>query len=154
MRDAAFTRGEPELGQLRGLVDNTVRSGSASFSEELMEKTERVVSATEAPSAELLRALRMSDIPGGRRTDLAPAIFSGRPALILWLLDNAWWITLLIIAAVIVFVGYQTQFIDDPSFEGDAADYVQLIAWALAIQVAGGTIIETVGKLRTSRPSA
>lgn len=70
------------------------------------------------------------------------------------LLDNAWWLTLFVIAMVVVFAGYQTQFLEDQAFEGDHADYVQLAAWALAIQVAGGTVIETVGKMRTSRATS
>ncbi|WP_448640264.1 hypothetical protein [Geodermatophilus sp. URMC 63] len=72
-----------------------------------------------------------------------------RPSL--WLLDNAWWLTLFFVASIVTFVGFQSEFIDNTSFEGDAADYVQLIAWSLAVQVAGGTIIETIGRLRTSR---
>lgn len=72
-----------------------------------------------------------------------------RPGL--WLLDNASWLTLLFVASIIVFVGFQSEFIDNSSFEGDAADYVRLIGWALAVQVAGGTIIETIGRLRTTR---
>jgi hypothetical protein len=69
----------------------------------------------------------------------------------LWLLDNAWWLTLAVLAALVIFVGFQTQFLDNLAFQGDRADYFQLAAWALAIQVAGGTIIDTAGKLRTSR---
>ena len=68
-----------------------------------------------------------------------------------WLLDNAWWITLVVVAMAVIFVGYETQFVDDPSFKGIPANYLGFAAWALAIQVAGGTVIETVGKLRASK---
>jgi hypothetical protein len=87
--------------------------------------------------------------------DIQPQEYSPekRRTLGLWLLDNAWWFTLIVVALFVVFVGYQTQFLDDPGFQGDLTDYIQLAAWALAIQVAGGTIIDTAGKLRTSRSS-
>lgn len=68
-----------------------------------------------------------------------------------WLLDNAWWITLVIVAAIVVAFGYQTQFLENNGFEGDRLDYFTLGAWAFAIQVAGGSVIETVGRLRVSR---
>jgi len=38
-----------------------------------------------------------------------------------------------------VSVDIQTPFADDLTFEGDLTDYLQLAAWALAIQIAGGT---------------
>lgn len=69
----------------------------------------------------------------------------------LWLLDNAWWLTLAATALVVVFFGYQSEFLREPRFEGDSLDYFSLAAWALAIQLAGGTILETMGRLRTSK---
>jgi hypothetical protein len=102
-----------------------------------------------APTPDTNRRIDVSDA----EMQLQEYIPEKRRSLGLWLLDNAWWLTLIVIALFVVFVGYQTQFLDDPGFQGDLTDYIQLAAWALAIQVAGGTIIDTAGKLRTSRSS-
>jgi len=44
--------------------------------------------------------------------------------------------------------------LNNSDFEGDARDYFGMAAWAFAIQVAGGTVLETVGRLRTSSTPA
>lgn len=98
------------------------------------------------------RKARYGDFLGRHRESMDERF--PRRTMSLVLLDNAWWLTLFVIAMVVVFAGYQTQFLEDQAFEGDHADYVQLAAWALAIQVAGGTVIETVGKMRTSRATS
>lgn len=68
----------------------------------------------------------------------------------LWLLDNAWWITLAVIASTVVAFGFQSQFLENAAFEGDRLDYFALATWAFAVQVAGGTVVETLGRLRTA----
>jgi hypothetical protein len=92
---------------------------------------------------------RSTEAPQGERPSTVP-----RRTVGLWLLDNAWWLTLAVTAAVVVFIGYQSQFLTNQDFEGDPVDYFALTLWALAVQVAGGTILETMGRLRTSRTAA
>ena len=53
-------------------------------------------------------------------------------------------------AFVVAFVGFQTQFVGDKSFDAGNGDYLRLFAWAFAIQVARVTILEVAGKLVTS----
>jgi hypothetical protein len=67
-----------------------------------------------------------------------------------WVLDHAAMIMSMLGALLIAFVGYQTQFLNDKSFEGSIADYVQLAAWALALQISGTTVVQLVGRLTTS----
>jgi hypothetical protein len=64
-------------------------------------------------------------------------------------LDEAWLITTGVAALVVAFIGYQTQFLDDASFDGGTGDYAALAAWALALQVAGTTVVQVVGRLAT-----
>ena len=161
MREAAVTE-DPNAQNLMDMARLIFRKGVVEAST-LMDKMDETKGAAEAstltepegvrpqPASKLASTFFMVDPTSGANTGGSRSHFPPRRGLVLWLLDNAWWITLLVIAAVIIFVGYQTEFIDNTAFEGDASDYVQLIAWALAIQVAGGTIIETVGRLRTSR---
>jgi hypothetical protein len=118
--------------------------------------TESKSTAEESSTIEHETAVVIDSLPADTESDEQPQgyIPEGRRSPGLWLLDNAWWLTLAAIAALVVFVGYQTQFLDDFAFQGDRRDYIQLAAWALAVQVAGGTIIDTAGKLRTSRAPA
>jgi hypothetical protein len=69
------------------------------------------------------------------------------------LLDNALLITMIIGALVVALVGYQTEFVDDSSFDAGDGDYLRLFAWAFALQVAGVTLLEVAGKLALSRPN-
>jgi hypothetical protein len=66
------------------------------------------------------------------------------------LLDNSLLITMLVGAFVVAFVGFQSQFVGEKTFDAGNGDYLQLFAWAFAIQVAGVTILEVAGKLVTS----
>jgi hypothetical protein len=118
--------------------------------------TESKSTAEESSTIEHETAVVIDSLPADTESDEQPQgyIPEGRRSPGLWLLDNAWWLTLAAIAALVVFVGYQTQFLDDFAFQGDRRDYIQLAAWALAVQVAGGTIIDTAGKLRASRVPA
>jgi hypothetical protein len=65
-------------------------------------------------------------------------------------LDNIWWISLVITAAVVTFVGYQTQFLNNKDFDGSLTNYVQLFGWALALQIAGTTIIQVTAGLTSA----
>jgi hypothetical protein len=65
-------------------------------------------------------------------------------------LDNIWWIALVITAGVVAFVGYQTQFLNNKDFDGSLPDYVQLFGWALALQIAGTTIIQVTAGLTST----
>ena len=56
-------------------------------------------------------------------------------------------------AFVVAFVGFQTQFVGDKTFDAGTGDYLRLFAWAFAIQVAGVTVLEVAGKLVTSANS-
>lgn len=67
-----------------------------------------------------------------------------------WLLDHATWITAILAGAVVVFVGYQTQFLNDVGFSGELSEYVQLAAWAFALQVTGVTMVELAGRLAST----
>jgi len=168
MRLAALTRAPEEQRRLDDIVRRFLRLGEDALGSAL-EETEPIEEVTRRPSRIRRRMVTDRLEPSASLAEgtasvpqpQAPALEEEpvthppesfpRRTLSIWLLDNAWWITLFIVALVVIFVGFQTQFIDNPAFEGDGADYVALIAWALAIQVAGGTIIDTVGKLRTSR---
>lgn len=48
------------------------------------------------------------------------------------------------------FFGYQNQFLDNKDFNGSLTDYVQLFGWALALQIAGTTIIQVIGGLTST----
>jgi len=67
------------------------------------------------------------------------------------LLDNSMLLVMVVAALVVAFVGYQTEFVHDPSFDSGSGDYIRLFAWAFALQVAGVTVFEVAGKLLTSR---
>jgi hypothetical protein len=69
-------------------------------------------------------------------------------------LDNVWWVTLIIGAGVVAFVGYQTQFLNNKDFNGSLTDYVQLFGWALALQIAGTTVVTVAARLTTSGAAA
>ena len=66
------------------------------------------------------------------------------------LLDNSLLITMIAGAFVVAFVGFQSQFVGDSSFDAGNGDYLRLFAWAFALQVAGVTVLEVAGKLVTS----
>ena len=70
------------------------------------------------------------------------------------LLDNSLLITMIVGAFVVAFVGFQTQFVADTSFDAGTGDYIRLVAWAFALQVAGVTVLEVAGKLVTSAASS
>jgi hypothetical protein len=133
--------GGPEaIGQ--GLLEKTLPTQRAS----VIRIRRRSAASLPSPAArDDLQTVGVEDKPDG------PQLEPERRGLGLWLLDNAWWLTLAVLAALVIFLGFQTQFLDNLAFQGDRTDYIQLAAWALAIQVAGGTIIDTAGKLRTSR---
>ena len=59
-------------------------------------------------------------------------------------------ITMIVGAFVVAFVGFQTQFVGDKTFDAGNGDYLRLFGWAFAIQVAGVTVLEVAGKLVTS----
>ena len=167
MRHASLTKAPEEQRRLDYIVRRFLRLGEDALGSAI-EETQPIEEATR-PSRIRRRPLAERAEPGASLAEGTPSppqprapVLEEEPVthppegfprrtLSIWLLDNAWWITIFIFALVVVFVGFQTQFIDNPVFEGDGADYVALIAWALAVQVAGGTIIDTVGKLRTSR---
>jgi hypothetical protein len=67
-----------------------------------------------------------------------------------FLLDNVLFITMVSAALIVMIVGYQTQFLDNKAFDGGNGDYLKLFLWAFALQVAGVTVAEVVGKLSTS----
>lgn len=83
-----------------------------------------------------------------RRSALRPPTRSPR-RLRLIALDTAWLITSIVAALVVAFIGYQTEFLGDASFDGGPGDYAALAAWALALQVAGTTVVQVVGRLAT-----
>lgn len=142
--DAAATR------RLEALATLIVSEGPDGLSESLDDTVDVSEHDIVAPTVSKLRGPLSAP-------DVEPhALFSPtRRTLSVWLLDHAWWITLAAGALAVCFVGFQQQFLDNAGFEGDASDYVKLAAWGFAIQLAGGTIVETVGKLTSAaRPGA
>lgn len=128
----------------RRILTEAEMNGVPFAPEEVPDSSQAMMEPLADPRAETVRAVSGNSEPASTQ----------RRTTSLWLLDNAWWLTLAVTATVIVFFGYQTQFLENRRFEGDVPDYFALAAWALVIQLAGGTIIETVGKLRTSRNAA
>ncbi len=125
----AIVRGGPE--SLEGPVPDPIPAGVA----------QRNVSEASASKSGLFSDAEEEEVG-------SPDIDRRSPAL--WLLDNAWWLTLVVIASAVVAFGYQSQFLEDAGFEGDTLDYFRMAAWAFAIQIAGGTVLETLGRLRAS----
>jgi hypothetical protein len=148
MRRFASTRDESVRNLLDRIATQIVQDDLASLGESLdLNEEVQVPVLAHGGHVDGAAPQPLPSLPTSRTAPLAEV--PERRSVGLWLLDNAWWLTLGVIAALVVFLGYQTQFLENLAFDGDITDYFALAAWALAIQVAGGTIIETVGKLRT-----
>ena len=148
MGQFAKTGGTPQSDALQKIVDKIMTDDQvAAFGVAgLLGSTERSAAIVQDSSS--ARSLDAA------HDEATPQSFRERRTTAEWLLDNAWWITLAMIALVVVFFGYQTQFLENAAFEGDTLDYYRLAGWALAFQLAGGTLLETLGKLRVSRMAA
>jgi hypothetical protein len=66
-------------------------------------------------------------------------------------LDYSSVLTSILTGLVVVYVGYQTQFLSDTTFSGGLA-FLKLLGWAFAIQVTGVTVLEMAGRIKGTTP--
>jgi len=99
-----------------------------------------VVEQQRSTGRQAVRYTRMADVV---RAQPAPPRRSPQQVI----LDNVLPITMVATAVVVMIIGYKTQFLDDKAFDGGNGDYLALFLWAFALQVAGVTVGEVVGKL-------